>query len=297
MIAAEFLLQTNFLTPEEWAQALLATLTATPNSPAEYIAQESPELVDQLLDFWFYEASTLPTNLLEARAPTPLSEQQATLLGILKEGLGIADERLQGISDQLAEFFAKPALSEGVAKTTTEPNPSQEAAAAKTEERASEPEVTNLTAEQRQDFSQCLTKNNKLAMVDRLNEMQRDFLSASLNENMSDLSWLMDNLTIIMIQASQLKLTLTADMCRAMIAIIEWLLSNISSKSEPMIKAVFARLVRGLDILWEIRTFIEEGGDEVSYWQNKESKDNYINVKRRLDIELLEEEYREDSDG
>lgn len=41
-------------------------------------------------------------------------------------------------------------------------------------------------------------------------------------------------------------------------------------------------LLRCIDVIWELRTFVANGGDERQYWQNPVSRDNFIAVRSDL---------------
>ena len=150
----------------------------------------------------------------------------------------------------------------------------------------SEPQFVEISDTERNRFSSLLSDSKKSLLERRLNEICSDFGTLSLADINKDLSQTLDEFTVIKEEAASMGLRLCEQLSSAIVDKIDPVTGELEQIDENLFYDALNRMLRGVDVLWEVRTFIDKSGSERVFWSNPISRDNFDNVLSGLNQPL-----------
>lgn len=126
-------------------------------------------------------------------------------------------------------------------------------------------------------------QNDKKSQLEKsISRLSQDLRLASQDDIAGDLGAIADELLFCQRCAEDCGLLLSAEF----LAIVHTLCHQAIGQGVHLTDAELDRfehsLLRGIDIIWEIRTFVSSGGDERQYWLNPVSRQNFLAVREKL---------------
>lgn len=125
-------------------------------------------------------------------------------------------------------------------------------------------------------------QKRKEDILKNLHHLQKDHHSLTVIDIAKDLTFVLEAFHDIDIKADRVKAELTSHALKALGKAIEYYLDHPKELTDSTIDELLLALCRGVDILWELRTFIENSGSEKSYWTNEVSRANFEKVIHQL---------------
>ena len=136
----------------------------------------------------------------------------------------------------------------------------------------------SITGDAQKKYVMIFEDQKKKRLEKKFNELIVDFLSASVEQNKNDLTHILDELTVIMETAVYANAHISKSLSETMVSYIELFIKDLEALSENAFHDSISHLLRGLDVLWEIRTFIDKSGSEKEFWDNPISRENFANA-------------------
>ena len=133
-------------------------------------------------------------------------------------------------------------------------------------------------------YAEIFTDMKKSQLEKVFNAFGSDFVSASFDQNRKDLQSIFDEVSVILECALYAKAMISEKLATQMMKSVEYLQGEIEKVSEDDFHLWLNGMLRGLDVLWEIRTFVDKSGNEKEFWQNPVSKSNFNNAYSGLRV-------------
>lgn len=126
-------------------------------------------------------------------------------------------------------------------------------------------------------------QNDKKSFLDQsISRLSKDLLIASADDIAGDLGGIADDFLFGQRCAEDCELRLSAQFLGIAHDICLLAISKGVHLNEDELTQFEHALLRCIDIIWEIRTFVANGGDERQYWLNPVSRQNFLSVRAKL---------------
>lgn len=132
-----------------------------------------------------------------------------------------------------------------------------------------------ISGDAQRRYVEVFEDRKKDALEKRFNEFSSDFSSSPMEENKKDLVQISDDLSVVLETAVYAKAEISQSLASLMIQGLDRILKYIETILETDFNVWIAPLLRGLDVLWEVRTFIDKSGSEKEFWDNPVSRNNF----------------------
>lgn len=126
--------------------------------------------------------------------------------------------------------------------------------------------------------------DKKIHFEQAISRISRDLQIASEDDIARDLGAIADELQFCQRCAEDCRLLLSSTLLEFAYSICQLAMQNAIHLSSSELQAFEFGLLRCIDVTWEIRTFIANGGDERQYWENAVSRENFVAVHAELAV-------------
>ena len=143
-------------------------------------------------------------------------------------------------------------------------------------------DFSEVSSEKMSRFISLFDDARKARLEALVQQFKSDFVSASVEQNIVDLGHIEDEVKAIGLLAHDSGAVVTNKAADAVCDLMDTMREHLGHCEDDHINKAANALFRGLDILWEIRTFIANAGSEKVYWENSNSATNFKQVYSEL---------------
>lgn len=133
-----------------------------------------------------------------------------------------------------------------------------------------------------QSYLDVWQNDKKSHLEKKISRLSRELRIASEEDIAGDVGAIAEELQFCQKCAEDCGLLLSAEFLKIVQDICHLAIGHGVHLTEPELDRFEHSLLRCIDIIWEIRTFVSSGGDERQYWQNPVSRQNFLSVREKL---------------
>lgn len=133
-----------------------------------------------------------------------------------------------------------------------------------------------------QSYLDVWQNDKKSHLEKKISRLSQDLRIASEEEIAGDVGAIADELQFCQKCAEDCGLLLSAEFLKIVQDICQLAIGHGVHLTDAELDRFEHSLLRCIDIIWEIRTFVSSGGDERQYWQNPVSRQNFLSVREKL---------------